>query len=235
MSLEQIIDDVLNPSPVFGADKEPGEQGSMEWLMERVGFITASRFKDVMDYRKDGKPGADRKKYLWEIAIERLTGKPVSHYDSIAMQHGTEYEPMARQAYEAHTGNFVTEVGFIKLGEFVGGSPDGLIDDDGGLEIKCPFNSANHLQCFLTGMPEEHIGQVQGNIWVTGREWWDFVSFDPRMPKPFDIYVQRVPKDDEYVAKLSEQVSKFSEEVIKLLSDLRGYHETSQRTQAASS
>lgn len=216
MSLEQIIADVTEQP--FGAGKEAGEQGSVEWLMERVGFVTASRFRDVLDFTKAGKPGAKRQAYLWQVVIERMTGKPVQHYDSAAMQHGTMHEPLARQVYEARTGNFVSETGFHRHPElpFVGGSPDGVIDDDGGFEAKCPFNTANHLQCFLTGMPEEHMAQVQGCMWITGRQWWDFVSYDPRMDERFDLYVQRIARDDEYIVNLDREVRKFLGEVTEL-------------------
>ena len=184
----------------FGTGKEPGQQGSLEWLYERLGLCTASRFKDAIDTLKNGKSSAKREAYKWELVIERITGQPVQHYESTAMQHGTENEPMARMAYCSKTGAFVDEVGFYRHSELMaGGSPDGLIDEDGGIEIKCPFNSANHLQCFLTEMPEEHIPQVQGLMWLLGRQWWDFISFDHRMPAPMDIYIQRIPRDDKYI------------------------------------
>lgn len=219
MSLESIIDDVLNqPKPAFGAGKEPGEQGSVEWLMERVGHCTASRFKDVQDFTKAGKPGAKRTAYLWELVIERITGGPVQHYDSVAMQHGAMNEPLARMAYESATGLMVMESGFRKHPGVasVGGSPDGLVDDDGGIEIKCPYNTANHLTCFLNGIPEEHVPQMQGLMWITGRAWWDFVSFDPRLEGPLGLYVKRLDADPEYIANLDREVRKFLAEVSEL-------------------
>lgn len=191
----------------FGAGKEPGEQGSVEWLYDRVGYCTASRFKDVMDFTKAGKPGAKRTAYIWELVIERLTGQPCEHYTSTAMQHGTDNEPLARMAVEA-TGVMVEQTGFIKHPTlaFVGGSPDGLIDDDSGVEIKCPFNSANHLQCWLSGMPEDHMAQIQGLMWITGRKQWLFASYDPRMPEKHQLYLQTIERDDEYIAKLEENI-----------------------------
>lgn len=224
MSLDQIIDDVLNPpKEAFGAGKEEGEQGSVGWLMERVGYCTASRFKDVMDFRKDGKPGAKRIAYHWELVIERLTGRPVDHYTNAAMEHGIQNEPVARMAYESFTGNIVTQTGFHKHPEipFVGGSPDGLVDDDGGVEIKSPFNAQHHLQAILTGIPEEHIAQVQGLMWIHGRNWWDFVSHSPNMPPEFQIYVQRIEFDAEYVEKLSAAVTVFLAEVDATLAKLK--------------
>ena len=206
----------------FGAGKEPGEQGSVDWLMSRVGHCTASRFRDVLDELKSGKPGAKRIAYEWEIVIETITQAPAQHYESAAMQHGTNNEPFARMHYESRTGNIVMETGFHHHPEIkrVGGSPDGLIDDDGGLEIKCPFNSANHLACFLNGMPEEHTAQIQGLMWITGRKWWDFVSYDPRLPEPLDMYVQRIERDEKYIANLQEKVLGFLQNVYITLTKL---------------
>lgn len=225
MSLETIIDDVLNPrKPAFGAGKEDGEQGSLVWLMERVGYCTASRFKDVLDFTKKGDAGAKRKAYLWELTIERINGRPVQHFESVAMQHGTQFEPDARMAYEAFTGNMVMETGFHKPISLpmIGGSPDGLIDDDGGIEIKCPFNSANHLACFLDGVPEEHIAQCQGLMWILGRKYWDFVSYDPRFDAPLNLFISRIERDEEYITNLDMQVKKFNAEVSALVLRLKG-------------
>lgn len=223
MSLESIISGVIDRVP-YGAGKEAGEQGSVEWLMERVGFCTASRFKDVLDFTKAGKPGAKRTAYHWELVIEQLTHKPVDHFTSTAMEHGSVTEPMGRMAVEAKTGLMVVETGFHKHPTlpFVGGSPDGLLDDDGGLEIKCPFNSAVHLQTVLNGMPEDHMAQVQGCMWITGRKYWLFASYDPRMPAPLDLFTLRVDRDDEYIANLDREVQKFLGEVNETLAKLKG-------------
>lgn len=190
-------------------------QGSSAWLFERVGHCTSSRFADVMALKKDGKPKAERAHYLWELVIERLTGNPSDHWTSSAMLWGTENEPFARMAYEARTGRLVEKVGFIKHPTvmFLGGSPDGLIDEDGGFEAKCPFNSENHLLTLRDGMPEEHIAQVQGGMWINNREWWDFASFDPRMPQHLQLYVQRIARDEKYIDKLQESIGAFLEEV----------------------
>ncbi len=219
MSLDSLISEVVDQGAdqhqPFGAGKEPGEQGSVEWLMERVGCATASRFKDILDFTKAGKPGAKRTAYLWELVIERLTAQPVDHYANVAMQYGTDSEPFARMAYEGATGRMVAETGFHKhptMG-FVGCSPDGLVDDDGAIEIKCPWNSTHHLQCYLTGIPEEHMAQVQGVLWVTDRQWADFISFDDRMPAHLKLYVQRIERDAEYIVNLDREVRAFLDEV----------------------
>jgi hypothetical protein len=197
-------------------------QGSAAWLYARVGYCTCSRFCDVIAKLKSGKPSEKRRAYLMELVVERLTGQPSDHFASAAMQWGEECEIRSRWDYEAATGAMVEEAGFIKHPtlKWVGGSPDGLIDDDGGWESKSPFNSANHLYTILDGMPEEHVPQVQGLMWITGRKWWDFQSFDPRLPKPLRRYVQRIQRDEEYIAALEAEVITFNAEVAELVQRL---------------
>jgi hypothetical protein len=199
------------------------EQGSAAWLYERCGFVTASRFRDVIGKGSKGAYLAGRATYMWEVVIERLTGQPADHFTSSAMLHGAETEPLARMAYEAHAGAFVDEVGFIKHPTIAmcGGSPDGTVEDDGGIEIKCPFNSAVHLQTILNGMPAEHMAQVQGVMWITDAEWCDFISFDPRMPDDLKLYVQRIERDDEFISLLEAEILVFDGEVTALVEKLR--------------
>ncbi len=197
--------------------KVTGGQGSVEWLLSRVGKVTASRFKDVLG------TAAKREAYLWEVVIERLTGNPTEHYANSAMAWGTENEPTARMRYESVTGAIVEEVGLVlhPALESVGGSPDGLVDADGCVEIKCPYNSANHLKTVLDGMPQEHFAQVQGVMWVTGREWCDFISFDPRLPQPLDMHIQRMERDGEFIGKLETAVAAFLADVETTLARLQ--------------
>lgn len=189
-------------------------QGSEEWLAERAGHATASCFKEVLAKIKTGE-AAGRRNYRIRLVTERLTGVPVASYQNTAMQWGKDNEPAARMAYEAHTGKLVEEVGFIKHPRvaWCGMSPDGLINEDGGVEIKCPYESTIHVNTLDSGMPSEHIAQIQGALWVTGRKWWDFVSFDPRMPGKLKLYVQRIERDDEYIKNLQIEVIKFLTEV----------------------
>ena len=193
-----------------------GAQGSAAWLYERVGYITASRFGAVIAKQKSGKPTAERAKYLWEIVVERVTGQPQDHFTNSAMQWGTDQEQRSRMDYEARTGSMVEEVGFLKHPTLpmVGGSPDGLIGEDGGWESKSPYNSGIHLQTVLAGaMPEEHMAQVQGLMLITGRKYWDFQSFDPRLPEPLCRFVQRIERDDAYIAAMETEIITFSAEV----------------------
>lgn len=195
----------------------PGEQKSIEWLMSRCGKVTASNFKHVMDFTAKGKPSEKRTTYLWQVVIERLTGVPTEHYVNAAMQHGLEFEPAARMAYEAHTGRIVAETGFINHQSIsnLGGSPDGTIDDDGLIEIKC-LQSRNHLNIVLNGDISEYLAQTQGLIFITGRAWCDFVSFDPRLPDYLQLYIERIDRDTEYIAALEENVISFLGEVDEL-------------------
>lgn len=189
-------------------------QGTAEWLAERAGHATASCFKDVLAKIKSGE-AATRRNYRMRLVTERLIGGPVPSYQNAAMQWGTEQEPSARMAYEAQTGQLVEEVGFIKHPKIAwcGVSPDGLIGEDGGAEFKCPYESTIHVNTIDSGIPSEHIAQVQGSLWITGRRWWDFVSFDPRMPGKLKIYVQRIERDEEYIKSLEIEVIKFLLEV----------------------
>ena len=198
-------------------------QGSGAWLYERCGFITASRFRDVVDLTKAGKPTAKRETYLWEVAIERVTGQPSDHFSSAAMEWGTEQERHSRMATEVSRGYMIEETGFLKHPTLpmVGGSPDGLIDEDGGWESKSPFNSRYHLETLLNGMPEEHMAQVQGLMWITGRQWWDFASYDPRMPEKLRLYVQRIERNDEYIVNMEKEIIAFSAEVNAIVERLK--------------
>lgn len=207
----------------FGQGKEAGEQGSVEWLMERVGMITASRFRDVMDFTKAGKPGAKRTAYLWEIVYERLTGKPAYHAVSYAMERGTQLEGMARMAYESRTGAMVEQTGFHKaeLYSNVGGSPDGLVDDDGGVEFKCPINPQTHLNCWIEGMPDDHIAQVQGLMMLHNRDWWDFCSYNPDIPEPHDLYVERIMFNKDYCKEMMNAIIAFNNEAESILAKLK--------------
>lgn len=200
------------------AQPGPGEQGSIEWLMQRVGCCTASEFSSVMAVRKDKKEAAPRYNYRIELVCERLTGQPSTRFVSKYMEWGTEHEPAARMAYEARSGAMVLVPGFTKHPTipYCGGSVDGLVDDDGIIEIKAP-DTTTHIETLLAGeMPEDHKPQVQGYLWITGRQYCDFVSYDPRLPAGLDLFVKRVPRDDDYIAELAGNVTQFLAECDEL-------------------
>ena len=193
---------------------ETTTQRDADWYAARIGKATASRFKDAIAALKSGAPAQAQRDYLTELVVERLTQQPIQRFQNAAMTWGTEQEPAARAAYERVTGISVEETGFVAHDTLMAGcSPDGLVDWDGLIEIKCPWNTANHIETLLNGMPAEHIPQLQGQMWITGRQWCDFVSFDPRMPEPLQLHVQRINRDPAYVADLERRVTEFLAEV----------------------
>lgn len=198
-------------------------QGSPEWHQARLGCATASRFGDILATTKTGY-STSRTNYAAQLVLERLTGAAQDSFINDAMRHGTDTEPFARMAFEAKTGLMVTEVGFIKSAEWIGCSPDGTIEDDAGLEIKCPA-SATHLETLLAGkLPPKHVAQVQGSMWVTGRKQWHFVSFDDRFPSHLRMFHVLVERDDAYIKNLDTEVTKFLAEVdsaVEKLSQLK--------------
>jgi len=190
------------------------EQGTPEWHQLRLGKVTASRVADILAQTRTG-PSASRQNYLIELALQRSTGTIEPSYTNAAMEWGTQTEPQARVAYEVETGNFVDQVAFIDHPAIAwfGCSPDGLIGDDGLIEIKCP-NSATHWEYFKAKKPpQKYVTQMQTQLCVTGRKWCDFVSFDPRMPSRSQLLIVRVDRDEAFIAEIEEKVKQFLNEV----------------------
>jgi putative phage-type endonuclease len=158
-----------------------------------------------------------------ELVVQRLTGQPSESFTNAAIEWGTATEPQARMAYEAHTGNFVEEKGFIDHPtiEGFGCSPDGLVGDDGLIEIKC-MNTANHVETIIEGKPpSRYIPQMQCQMAVTGRKFCDFVAFDPRLPEDLQLLVVRVDRDQEYIDQMEVEVKQFLSEVNDLFNQLK--------------
>ena len=193
-------------------------QGSDEWFNDRLGYVTGSCFSSVLAKGE----GKSRGAYLKKIVAERLTGRRQEQgFSTPDTERGTEQEPYARMAYEAETGNIVEEVGFIKHSSLMCGcSPDGLIDHNGGLEIKSVIPTVQIETIERGKYPPKHKPQIQGGLWVTGREYWDFVSFSPDLPKNLRLYVYRVERDEEYIQNLEAEVIKFLDEADKLYETL---------------
>ena len=195
------------------------EQRSEEWFAARLGIPTASRYKDLLAKTKSGY-STSRQNYVAQLVCERLTGKREESYQNAAMQWGTEQEPFARMALEAR-GIMVEEVGFVRHPTIdTGCSPDGLIDADGMVEIKCPI-TATHIDTLLNGFPSGHVAQVQGQMWVCDRQWCDFVSYDPRLPKGMDFFVDRIDRDQAYIDTLETEVCKFLNEINDTIATLQ--------------
>ena len=205
-------------------------QGSDEWLKHRLGKATASRFKDLLSQpkavkdRDAGKLSATARSYMLELVAETLTEES-KFFSSAATQWGTDNEDNARDLYEFMTNNTVEQIGMATIDEHsqIGASPDGLIGEDGGIEIKCPYNTLVHIDTLLSGeMPKEHMAQVQGCMWVTGRKWWDFVSYDPRITDhDLCIFIKRIERDEEYISSIEDKVISFVSVVENTLASLR--------------
>lgn len=194
------------------------EQGSPEWYAARAGIPTASEFSTVLAVGKQGGKSVQRVAYLNKLAGEILTEEPMETYVNADMERGKLIEDEARDAYAFQTGSEIRRVGFIRNGD-TGASPDSLIGNKGGLEIK---SAAPHIQIarlLADELPPEHKAQVQGNLWVCEREWWDFVSYCPKLP----LFVKRVTRDEEYIAKLAHEVELFNTELQQTVEYIRRY------------
>lgn len=197
------------------------EQGTPEWKQARLGHVSASAITDVMSKIKTGE-SATRRKYKIRLVAERLTGKPQETFVNAAMEWGVETEPEARMAYEVSRGTFVEKTGFWKHPRipFVGASPDGLVGEEGLIEIKCP-NTTTHLEYIWNNeVPSEYLKQMQMQMWITGRQWCDFVSYDPRLPEKNKLFVVRCERDDPLISQIENEVLGFLKEVELILEKL---------------
>jgi putative phage-type endonuclease len=190
------------------------QQGSPEWIAARLGRVTASRVADVIAKTKTGW-GASRANYMAELIAERLTGAPGDQYVNAAMKWGIETEAEARAAYSFMRDAEVIEAGFIEHPKIpmTGASPDGLIGDDGLVELKCP-NTATHIDTLLgDAIPAKYVAQMQWQMACCGRAWCDWVSYDPRLPGSMRLFVQRVQRDDAMIAELEKLIPAFLAEI----------------------
>lgn len=201
-------------------------QGSDEWKKLRVGKVTASRVADVIAKTKSGY-STSRANYAAELITERLTGLPTEGFTNAAMQWGTEMEPEARSAYEFFRAEEVVQVPFANhptIGD-AGASPDGLVGPDGLVEIKCPI-TATHIETLrFKQVPAKYITQMQWQMACTGRQWCDFVSYDPRMQDSMRFFCKRVHRDDEMITNLEKEVITFLKEVHEAVDDLKRQYE----------
>jgi putative phage-type endonuclease len=201
------------------------EQLSPEWFAQRCGKATASRISDIVAKTKTGY-STSRANYMAQLVVERMTNQVAESYTNAAMEWGIENEPFARAAYEAKTGNMVDQVGSIDNPSvpMSSASPDGLIGNDGCLEIKCP-NTATHIDTIL-GEPiaKKYYDQMQWQMRCANRDWCDFVSYDPRMPSHLQLFIKRVERNILYIAQLEMEVIQFLSEVddkVKKLNEIK--------------
>lgn len=199
------------------------EQGSPEWFAARAGKITASRVKPLLAKTRSGW-STSRKNMITQLAIERLTGEIEDTYTNAAMQRGIDMEPEARTAYVFETGQLVTEEGICVHPDmpFATCSPDGLVGDAGLVEIKCPSAMAKHFEALQSGShAKEYHWQLHHQIFVTGREWVDAVSYDPRFPDGLRLAIKRVHRDAEVIEELKAEILTVEQEITKVVDTLR--------------
>ena len=190
------------------------EQGTPEWFQARAGIPTASNFKLVMAKGQ----GKTRKTYMLKLAGEILTGEVQEQFSNQHTERGNELEPEALELYELQTGNKVEKCGFIKAFG-AGYSPDGMVGDEGLIEIKTKLS---HLQIELLlkdTVPSEHVAQIQGGLWVSGREWCDFVSYCPGLP----LFIARVRRDEKKIAEIEGSVEAFNLELNEIVKKIESY------------
>ncbi|MBX4870618.1 exonuclease [Rhizobium bangladeshense] len=190
------------------------DQGDDAWFQARLGLPTASKFSTVMA-KGDGKT---RSEYMRRLAGEIITGEPSETYQNAHMERGKVMEDEAREKYAFVEIADIRRVGFIKNGR-KGASPDSLVGNNGGLEIK---TAAPHIQIDRIErdrLPPEHKAQVQGNLWLSEREWWDFVSYWPKLP----MLIVRVPRDEDYIKIMADEVDRFNDELAALVDRVRRY------------
>jgi hypothetical protein len=195
------------------------EQNTAEWFQAKCGKVGASSVNRALSMLKSGKSSADRENYKAEMIAEILTGLPTEHYVSPAMDWGVENESLARAEYAFRMDCEVERTGFVlhPTIDRLGASPDGLIGTDGGLEIKCP-NTATHIKWMRDGIvPEEHRLQMYTGMVCCERDWWEFMSFDPRLPQQYQVFIRRLERDDEQIAAIEAGVEQFLVEVLETI------------------
>lgn len=195
---------------------DTAEQGTEAWRRARAGFVTASRFADVLG------SATVRQTYAEELAAARLTGDPGPDVSARSLAWGKGNEAFARSDYCIRTGDVVQEVGFAHHPTiaWVGASSDGLVvGTPGAIEVKSPHDMKVQARTWRLGMPKEHKPQVQGNLWVLDLAWIDFISFDPRYPTELRLYVERIYRDDGYIAQLEAAIRPFLAQVNVLVND----------------
>ena len=189
-------------------------QGSPEWFACRAGIPTASKFSTVMAKGE----GKTRSEYMRKLAGEIITGEPTEQFSNVHTDRGNAMEDEARETYAFINEAEITRVGFIRNGS-KGASPDSLVGTNGGLEIKTALPHIQIDRLERDRLPPEHKAQVQGNLWISEREWWDFVSYWPKLP----VLQVRVYRDEEYIKTMSDEIDRFNDELAALVERIRNY------------
>jgi hypothetical protein len=195
------------------------EQGSEDWFACRAGIPTASKFATVMAKGE----GKTRNEYMRKLAGEILTGEPMESFSNVHMDRGKTMEDEARETYAFINDADIRRVGFIRNGK-KGASPDSLVGTEGGLEIKTALPHIQIERLLRGDLPPEHKAQVQGNIWLSERVWWDFVSFWPKLPQ----MTVRVFRDDIYIKNMAGEIDRFNDDLAEMVERIRNYDRRSE-------
>ena len=197
------------------------EQGSIEWNQLRLGKVTASRIKDVMTNGRGSAISKTSESYMYELLADLLTGEPQPFFENDAMRWGTETEPKARLMYELKTGIEVEQVAFIEHSDFIGVSPDGLIGNTGLIEIKCPKTTTQLKRSQQENYHTDYKYQIQMQLWVSERDWCDFLSFDPRLQGKAKYLCERVYRDEKIIADMQDKTEVFVDKLKSLFESLK--------------
>ena len=195
------------------------EQGSEDWFACRAGIPTASKFATVMAKGE----GKTRNEYMRKLAGEIITGEPMESFNNAHMDRGKTMEDEARETYAFINDADIRRVGFIRNGK-KGASPDSLVGSEGGLEIKTALPHIQIDRLLRGDLPSEHRAQVQGNIWLAERGWWDFVSYWPKLP----LLTVRVFRDDIYIKNIAGEIDRFNDELEAMVETIRNYDSRSE-------
>lgn len=210
-------DHLLNSPTV----KTYGQDEVTEWQIDRLGKFTSSRLGNLMTKGrgKDKYWGDSAMSYIYEKIAELMTGVPHYTPETLAIEWGTDHEAEAIEKYNEVSNEKAEHAGktFVKFNDMCGGSPDAFVGNDGILEVKCPYNSANHIKTYITGeLTKAHLYQCQGNMLFANKNWCDFVSYDPRMPEAIQLKIIRVERDNEICDAILERINKAVEEMLKI-------------------
>ncbi len=214
----------------------PERQDDLKIKIARLGMVTGSQFGELVVQTKDKKgytlsTSKAAKTYIYRVAWERLlktgnisNGLGRLSVSSQSMEHGHEYEQEAILKYMERTGREVDyHQKFIEYDNYIGGTPDGYIGQDGLIEVKCPWNGGNHIECLLTGQiyNSDYIYQIQGYLWMTGRKWCDFITYDPDLHESLQLNIIRVKRDREIIRGISEVMEQVKVKIDEIMSDKR--------------
>jgi len=199
------------------------EQRTDEWFAARLGKVTASRVADVLATRK-GMESTVRAKYKLQLATERLTGQKANNFINQAMQDGIDREPIAKDIYSHVIEKDILDVGFIDHPtiQMAGASPDGLIDDDSILEVKCPIETTHTQYLLDKKFPVKYKPQVQFQLAATGRDYCHFVSYNPNFEPKLQLMIVKEYRDDKYIAEIEAKIKEFLDEVQGMINQLQG-------------